>query len=65
MKRIRKHLIATALAITTLSLTMHSCTNAPSYKDELKAVIASSARPKCLQTMYKQIDKELKDELAY
>ena len=65
MKRIRQHLIATILAITTLALTMHSCTNAPSYKEELNAAIASSARPKCLQALYKQIDKELKDELAY
>ena len=65
MNRIRQQLVASLLAIATLTLSMHSCTNAPSYKAELDAAIASSARPKCLRTMYKQTDKALQAELAY
>ena len=65
MKRQHLQLMMAALTIATLATTMHSCTNAPSYKAELDAAIASSARPKELNTMYKQTDKELRDELAY
>lgn len=65
MKRICLQLVASLLAITTLTLSMHSCTNATSYKAELEAAIASSVRPECLRAMYKQTDKELQPELAY
>ena len=64
MKRIYKRLTAIALTITALALTT-SCQQKPSYQAELDAAITASTRAESLKKMYKQTDKELREELAY